>query len=112
MADTIKIKAGNKENMPQLADREIAYVRDEEALYIGSLGENKKVGGKLEVAVEACKKQVTMIRDAVNVELGKRLTATPVEAMSELSADADMASVVAAYNSLLAAMKSSGVMNT
>ena len=44
MADTIKIKAG-KGSVPTLADREIAYSRDEKALYIGTPNGNVKVSG-------------------------------------------------------------------
>ena len=51
MSDTIQIRAGNKLGMPTLADREIAYVRNENALYIGTDSGNKKVGAELDTAI-------------------------------------------------------------
>lgn len=48
MSDTIQIRAGNKKGMPTLADREPAYVRDENAFYIGTDSGNKKIGAELE----------------------------------------------------------------
>ena len=42
MADSIRIKAG-KGNVPTLQDREIAYSKDEKALYIGTPEGNVKV---------------------------------------------------------------------
>lgn len=49
MADTIQLRAGNKENMPVLRDREPAYVRDENALYVGTPEGNKKVGADVDL---------------------------------------------------------------
>lgn len=95
MADTIQIKAGNKGNMPVLADREIAYVRDEKALYIGTPQGNVKL----------CNAD---LEDTVN----KKLTANKVAAQAELAAAADLPTVISGINNLIAAMKSSGVMNT
>lgn len=46
MADKIQIRAGNKSGMPTLTDRELAYVRDENALYIGTPDGNKKVSAE------------------------------------------------------------------
>ena len=150
MADTIKIRAGNKANMPTLADREIAYVRDEEALYVGTPGGNKKVSANAEAVenrvkaledaqktqqekltalettqqtqaetlvdhaakVELYRNQVVQIRNALVQQLDTKLTATPMEAMNALDEGADMASVVNAINSLITAMKNSGVMST
>lgn len=43
MADNISIRGGNKKGMPTLRDRELAFVRDEEALYIGSPDGNLKL---------------------------------------------------------------------
>ena len=45
MADKILLRAGKKANMPTLADREPAYVTDDNAIYVGTPGGNKKVGG-------------------------------------------------------------------
>lgn len=51
MADKIQIRAGNKSGMPTLTDRELAYVRDENALYIGTPSGNKDLNGELKQAV-------------------------------------------------------------
>jgi len=51
MADKIQIRAGNKSGMPTLTDRELAYVRDENALYIGTPSGNKDINGELKQAV-------------------------------------------------------------
>lgn len=91
MADNIYLRAGNKAEMPELSDREPAYVRDEEALYIGTPDGNVKVNGK---------------------ELAKKLEATPAAAQAELDLEADAAAVVSAFNSLIAAMKESGLMES
>lgn len=45
MADKIKLRAGKKEGMPQLDQREVAYCTDENAIYVGTEDGNKKVGG-------------------------------------------------------------------
>ena len=42
MADLIKIKGGSG-TMPALQDRELAYQKDENALYIGTSNGNKKI---------------------------------------------------------------------
>lgn len=47
MPDSIKLLAGNKNNMPTLPDRMPAYVRDEKAIYVGTPEGNVKVGGDL-----------------------------------------------------------------
>lgn len=44
MSDTIRIKGGNG-NVPRLEDRELAYSRDEQALYIGTDEGNVRFGG-------------------------------------------------------------------
>lgn len=95
MADTILIKAGNKANMPTLVQREIAYVNDEEALYIGTPDGNVKVLGN----------------DIAKLTKEK-LTASKAAAQNALAADANLAAVVAAFNALVAAMKESGQMNS
>ena len=82
MADKLQIRAGNKEGVPSLADREIAYVRDENALYIGTPGGNKKVEPTIPKAA----------------------------AQAELDAEADTYALVDAFNSLVAALKDCGLM--
>lgn len=115
MADKIQIRAGNKNGMPKLTDREPAYVRDEKALYIGTPSGNVKIGGEtesklnaLELIVEAHDEDI----DDLKVDMPKKLTASAVAAQSGVAADADAAAIAAAFNALIAAMKSSGVMNT
>ena len=107
MADKIQIRAGNKAGMPTLTDRELAYVRDENALYIGTPEGNKDIHAELKAAVDAHGKTIAEQQTALN---GK-LTATKVAAQSAVAADADAATIAAAVNSLIAAMKASGVMN-
>lgn len=117
MADTIQLRAGDKAGMPELLDRELAYVRDEEALYVGTPTGNKKVGKKLEDAVSAHGSQIGTLQTSVG-NLGsavstlqiEKLSASKAETQSELAADADLAAVVAAFNALVAAMKASGLM--
>lgn len=98
MADKIQIRAGNKAGMPTLTDRELAYVRDENALYIGTPSGNKDIHAELKTAVSELQKD--------------KLTATKVAAQPAIAEDADAATIAAAVNSLIAAMKASGVMNT
>ena len=45
MADTIKIKRGLKEDMPELNDYELGYCTDEKALYIGTTDGNVRLCG-------------------------------------------------------------------
>ena len=164
MSDTIQIRAGNKLGMPTLADREIAYVRNENALYIGTGDGNKRIGEELNAtvnsllsslarygerltnldlfveelcanqdghrvsiaensnaiakhgtAIEAQGKTVAEHSTAIaeqKAALDGKLSASPVAAQASVAADADLATVVAALNALIAAMKNSGVMNT
>lgn len=138
MADAIQIRAGNKENMPVLSDREPAYVRDENALYIGTPSGNKKVGSELEAAVseqaeslsalwlvaderskavealagasEQHTEQIGSLTEAITALETTKLTATKAAAQSEVGADADVATVATAFNALLAALKACGIM--
>lgn len=56
MADIIKIKGGSGA-VPTLQDRELAYSKDEQALYIGTKNGNVKlVGGSTDVS--AISKQI------------------------------------------------------
>ena len=49
MADLIKIKGGSG-SVPTLQDRELAYSKDEEALYIGTGDENLRLCGVKDVS--------------------------------------------------------------
>ena len=92
MADKILLRGGIKANMPALNPRELVFATDENALYIGN-GEPVRLCGAGDKA-----------------EIDKKLTATPLEAMSELSADSDLTAVIGAYNSLISALKANGIM--
>lgn len=81
MADMILLRAGKKAGMPTLLDREIAYVRDEKTLYVGTQEGNVRIG------------------------------AEKVEPLPVLEDTADLAAVISAYNGLIAALKKSGVMS-
>lgn len=102
MADTIQIKAGAGETKPDLAGREIAYATDEKALYIGTADGNLKLCQADDI--EAVKKLKEDMKD--------KLKASQVAAQTEVAADADMPTLIAAHNALIAALKESGVMGT
>ena len=108
MADKIQIRAGNKSGMPTLTDRELAYVRNEKALYVGTPNGNVKIGGDLESKVAA----LELVLEGHDESIADKLTASPVAAQAAVADGADLATAVAALNALIAAMKSSGVMNT
>ena len=74
--------------MPLLADREVAYVRDEQALYIGTAEGNLRL----------CAAGDT-----------QRLAALPVPGLSPLAADAGTADIVSAYHALLTALRNAGI---
>lgn len=126
MADTIQLRAGNKTGMPTLLDRELAYVRNENALYVGTDTGNKKIGAALEAAVSALQSTVSgqgaqigtlettvsALSSSVSALQSEKLSASKAEAQSNLAADAELATVVAAFNALVAAMKASGLMIT
>jgi hypothetical protein len=49
MADLIKIKSGSG-NVPTLQDKELAYRKDEKALYIGTSGGNVRLCGANDIS--------------------------------------------------------------
>ena len=98
MADLIQIKASNTVGVSFLADREMAYSRSEKALYIGDGGRRNQ---KLCSAETAAKVE--------DLEINK-LTATQLEEMPLLLDGASITDVVSAYNSLISALKESGIM--
>ena len=102
MADKIQIRAGNKSGMPTLTDRELAYVRNEKALYVGTSSGNQKL----------CSADTEGKVATLEQTVAGKLTATKVAAQVGVSADADAATIAAALNALISAMKSSGVMST
>lgn len=44
MANKIKLRRGNKSNMPLLEEAELAYVKDEQKVYVGTASGNKELG--------------------------------------------------------------------
>ena len=117
MADTIQLRAGNKTGMPTLLDRELAYVRDENALYVGTDTGNKKIGAELEATVNWQGTQIGTLQtsvgnlgSAVSTLQTEKLSASKAETQSDLAAEAELGDVVAAFNALVAAMKASGLM--
>lgn len=61
MADTIKVKGGNGE-VPALQDREMAYSKDEKALYIGTNGTK---GGNVKVADASWEARIKALEDKI-----------------------------------------------
>ena len=104
MADKMFFRAGNKANMPTLADREPAFVRDEKALYIGT--EN----GNLRLVRAGLEDDVASLERAVQNLADVKLSADAAAAQLPLAADAELAAVISAFNALVAAMKASGIM--
>lgn len=117
MADTIQLRAGNKANMPTLADREPAYVRDEKALYVGTPTGNVKIGEALEAAVAALDSAMNTAIDTiggdVDILLGRtaELEARKAGSVADVASDAELAAVIGKVNELIAALKASGLMN-
>lgn len=112
--------------MPTLAVRELVYCTDEKALYIGtSAGNIKLCAAALEGIVNSLSNNVSILGNsltsvsnglsaeisAIKNQLPSKLTAGKVAAQAGLAADADAAAIVTAVNNLIAAMKTSGVMN-
>ena len=85
--------------MPTLRARELAYCKDEKALYIGDGSENIKLctAGETE--------ELAGRTEALEDAMPEKLTA-----MSELADSADLAAVISAHNDLIAALKESGIM--
>ena len=101
MADSIQFPRGNKATMPVLPDGAPGWCKDEKALYIGHPEGNQKVG---DAAI------FQKVADLETAMTGK-LTATSVAAQTALGDTADLAAVIGAVNSLIAAMKTSKVMD-
>lgn len=93
MADTILLRGGKKADMPTLSTREIVCATDEKALYVGINGVNVRMCGADDRA-----------------EIDKKLTANQLELMTELADESELTAVITAYNSLLTALKASGIM--
>lgn len=100
MADTILIKAGNKSTMPTLHDREIAYCKDEKALYIGTAGGNVKL----------CDADGSRAIKDLEQAMNDKLSATPAPAISQLNSTATLSEAIRVFNNLIAALKQTGIM--
>lgn len=102
--------------MPTLIARELVYCTDEKALYIGTAAGNIKLcSAELTAAVVAHSNAIsgnTKTLEALRAVVNDKLTASPVAAQTALASDASTADIIAAINNLIAAMKTSGVMNT
>lgn len=122
MADSIQFPRGNKATMPVLPDGAPGWCKDEKALYIGHPEGNQKVGDaamfqkmtNLETAQKTLSETVASHTTELKTQgeaLGRKLEANAVEAQAALGETADLAAVIGAVNSLIAAMKTSKVMN-
>lgn len=109
MADSLQIRGGRKEKMPNLMIRELVYCTDEQALYIGTAEGNVKL-------CSAVLERIVATHNANIVSLTQRLedklTASKVTAQAQVASDASTAAIATAFNNLIAAMKDSGVMKT
>ena len=186
MADNIYLPAGRKAGMPNLSDREPAFVRDEKAFYIGTptgnlklceagtldkvaelvetveglaeelaaLGETgegqgealKGIRTELDELAETQQTQAETLEgltsdvsshtetlathtetlgthtetlashteslDALQTEVAGKLSATAAETLAELTGEEELAAVISAYNSLIAALKACGIMSS
>lgn len=63
MADSVKIMAASKANMPKLPVRELCWAKDENELYIGTHNGNKAVTATVNAALEA---QIRAVKDAMH----------------------------------------------
>lgn len=75
MADLIKIKGGTGA-VPTLQDRELAYSRDEQALYIGTASGNVRLCGVNDIS------NISTLLDAIGKRIDDiiaRLDETPTE---------------------------------
>ena len=97
MADKILIKGGKLADMPQLSEREIVCATDEKSLYIGINGTNVRVCGAGDKA-------------ELELKIDKKLEATASEAQASIDSSTDIAGVITAFNSLVSALKASGIM--
>ena len=100
MADLIQVKRGDTTGVSFLADGELAYSREEKALYIGDGGRRNQ---------KLCSAETAAKIEALESE---KLTATAAEAQTSLEDTTELAGVITAFNALLEALKASGLMKT
>lgn len=108
MADSIQFPRGNKATMPVLPDGAPGWCKDEKALYIGHPEGNQKVG---DAAIFQMVTDLGTAQKAQGEEIAKKLEASAVAAQAALADTADLEAVIKAFNDLVAAMKTSNVMN-
>ena len=101
MADLIQIKRGDTTGTTFLADGELGYSREEKALYIGDGGKRNQKLCSAETAAEV---------ERIAGELQNKLTAAKTEAVGTISAESDLSAVISSFNSLISALKASGIM--
>ena len=104
MADSLQIRGGNRAGMPTLRARELAYCKDEKALYVGTGSENVKLCAAGEAEILARR------TEALENAMPGKLTASAAAAQSVLADSADLAAVISAHNDLIEALKASGLM--
>ncbi len=127
---------GLKNKMPTLLDGQLGYCTDAKELYIGSGNGNVLVGAaafktQLEENSEQLSSQLNAIENnaaaidantqsiAANTQsiaantraISEKLTASKTAAVDTLAGTATQADIITAFNSLIANLKASGVMN-
>ena len=103
MVDTLLIYAGKEETMPGLAYRQLGYCYDSKKLYIGGAGEE----GNILIGSVVWETDINALKN----EMRSKLTAEKAESIGDLSTDADISAVVTGFNSLLAVLRTAGIMN-
>lgn len=98
MADLIQIKASDDVGASYLADRELAYVRNDKTLYIGDGGRRNQ---------PLCSANTVADVEAMKTD---KLSASQLESIALLPDGANTSDVIATVNSLISALKVSGIM--
>ena len=98
MADLIQIKASDAVGVTFLADRELAYSRSERTLYIGDGGRRNQ---------PLC--SASTVADVEQLKTEK-LSASQLEPIALLPDGASLSDVIGEVNSLISALKVSGIM--
>ena len=101
-ADVVRIRRGLKESLPTLYEGTLGYCKDTKELWIGTEEGNVLLASN--VTLNGLVGDVQILENT-------KLTATPVAAQQYLAAGASTSALVEAFNSLVAAMMTSGVMN-
>ena len=109
MADTIQFKRGAADSLPKLADGEPGWCRDAKQLFIGTLTGNEKIADS---TIFATVEQHSRAINEMNEEMDNKLSAKAALSQAELAAEAELAAVVESFNTLLAAMKTAGLMES